>query len=335
MSHDISRVNGIDEAFYANEPAWHKLGQVVKGTKTSKEAIKLAHLDWEVEQFPVVVDISKKDDLLQTTLKTDKVGNVRTDINRCLGVVGKGYRPVQNWEAFSFLDSIVSDGNLQYESAGALRGGKMIWLLAKFPEDFWVTDDDPSRDYILLANTHDGSSTLQIIPTNIRVVCWNTLSYAVSQAINMYKTRHTENIMARTKMAMEVLGIMKHSQQEMQVIMKKLASQDVNTDYVTNFIDTMFPKPVVDPKSSHADIVLSRWNEKKSIVIENFESVDITKATKNTRYGLLQAVTRYVDHTQRVNGKSDIKKAENKFKSIFFADGAKTKRKALNLLQAV
>lgn len=327
MSHEITVIDGNAEAFYANEPAWHGLGTVVNGTKTSEEAIKLARLDWEVEQRPAVF-ISENDN----PIETGKMVNVRSDIQKALGVVGPGYRPVQNWEAFAFLDSLVHDGHLEYESAGSLKGGSDVWMLAKFPGDFYVTDDDPSRDYILLYNTHDGSKTLQIIPTSIRVVCWNTLSYALSKATEAYKTRHTINVMERTDKAMEQLGIMNHSRQKMQEIMRNLAQMDVNSEYVDTFMDKIFPKPNPDPKSVMAESIIKRWVDKRSVVRENFESVDVTDATRNTRYGLLQAITRYADHSMKTRGSDELDRTENQFRSIFFGTANELKQDALSYL---
>ena len=107
---------------------------------------------------------------------------VRTDIRRVLAVMTDRYVPVQNREAFSFFDTVVSAGEAIYHTAGSLRGGRRIWVLAKLPGDLRVSQTDILEKYILLVNSHDGSAAVTMRPTTIRVVCNNTLTGAVGAA---------------------------------------------------------------------------------------------------------------------------------------------------------
>lgn len=333
MSHELSIVNGKAEAYYADKAAWHGLGNVVEGARTSQEVIELAHLNWQVIQVPAFGEILEGDKTI--TIPTRHKVNLRADTKTCLGVVGPTYTVVQNSEAFKFMDDLTYNGHLLYEAAGALKGGKDIWLLARFPNDFYVTDDDVNRDYILLLNSHDGTKALQIIPTSIRVVCQNTVNYSLHvNEVNKdakYKTRHSTNILSRTKDAMETLGIMSYSRQIMQEIMRDLTKKTVDSNYVEDFINKMFPQPSVE-KVAKPELVLSRWGEKKGLLRSNFESQDITSATKNTRYGLLQAVSYYTDHQMQTKGADDNARADNKFYNVFIGAGNNMKQEALSYL---
>lgn len=53
MAHEIDMTNGIGSCMVAGEPAWHKLGVNVEQAVTSNAAIKLAGLDWHVEEWPI------------------------------------------------------------------------------------------------------------------------------------------------------------------------------------------------------------------------------------------------------------------------------------------
>jgi len=53
MPHMIDESNGRAACFTAGEAPWHKLGVTVPEAVHADEAIKLANLDWEVEQWPV------------------------------------------------------------------------------------------------------------------------------------------------------------------------------------------------------------------------------------------------------------------------------------------
>jgi hypothetical protein len=84
---------------------------------------------------------------------------IRTDTSQVLETVGKRYVPVQNAEAFQFLDCIAVDNGLRYHTAGALGQGEKIWMLVKLPGHIQVNGTgDVTERFLLLHNSHDGSS---------------------------------------------------------------------------------------------------------------------------------------------------------------------------------
>ena len=128
MSHDIDTTTGQTAVFVTGEPAWHRLGTVIDSAATSGDAIKLAHLDWSVEQWPVQAAEPNTDRIIEAT---DRVANVRTDTHAVLGVVSRQYHVFQNAEAFDFMDAIVGDKLAMFETAGALHEGRRVWMLAR------------------------------------------------------------------------------------------------------------------------------------------------------------------------------------------------------------
>src|SRR5687767_14947496 len=128
MSHEIDTTTGRAACFVTGTPPWHGLGSVVAEAQTSAEAIKLAGLDWSVEQLPLVARGAAGERAVP-----GRVANVRADTGAVLGVVGTGYRPFQNAEAFEFFDAVVQEKLAVFESAGALKGGKYVWMLARLP----------------------------------------------------------------------------------------------------------------------------------------------------------------------------------------------------------
>lgn len=327
MSHEISRENGKDEAFYTGEPAWHGLGTVVKEAPTAEKAIELAHLDWKVEKFP-----------LQAIVGDDKIINienrfatVRIDVNRALGVVGKNYHIVQNNIAFNFVDSLVHDGSIRFESAGALKGGCITWILARFPGEFFIKDDE-HRHYILMINSHDGSKAVRILPTNVRVVCWNTLSVALRSNQEGFVMRHSQKINDKLEAVRERLGILTNINQQIETIMKELADKPVVQSEVDKFIDQMFPLPPAQGGTLEVVKKNTRMVNIRKTIEENFNLMNTT-ATSGTRFGLLNAVTQYTDHQRSTSGKDDSDRAGNRFNSIFFGSSYNMKEQAFALLQ--
>ena len=151
MGHNISEVDGINEMFYCGEEPWHGLGTKVGHVLTAEEAIKAAHLDWTVEKreiyFKEEIDVFKSANAFAT---------VRTDINLPLGIVSKNYKPIQNLEAFNFMDTLTMTKEAKYHTAGALFSGERVWILTKLPEQIVVLDEDVVDRYLLLVNNHDG-----------------------------------------------------------------------------------------------------------------------------------------------------------------------------------
>ena len=161
----------VESMMYVREKPWHGLGTEVQEAPTSRDALRLAGLDWTVEQKPIQ---------LEGIEIPGYKANVRSTDDRVLGVVSDRYRIVQNQKAFEFTDSIIG-GDVRYETAGSLNGGKKIWLLAKLPETEIAGDE--TEPYMCFTNTHDGSGAIRVCMTPIRVVCNNTLSASMPRSI--------------------------------------------------------------------------------------------------------------------------------------------------------
>ena len=162
----------IETMFYTREKPWHGLGVRVSEAPESAEALRLAGLDWEVDQEPIFTE--------ENVLIPGYKANIRNTDRRVLGVVTDRYKVIQNTEAFSFTDALLGEG-VRYETAGSLQGGRKIWLLARLPKEYIISGDRISP-YLVFSNTHDGSGSVKVAITPIRVVCNNTLNLALSTA---------------------------------------------------------------------------------------------------------------------------------------------------------
>ena len=228
--------------FYYGEVPWHGLGQELEKPATAAEAIQKAHLNWEVVKTPLHIAHGK-----EFRQVPDRFAIVRQDQSAdpaptVLGIVGKDYTPLQNVEAFKWFDPIVGEGAAIYHTAGALGEGERVWVLAKLPDDIRVIGDDIAEKYLLLSNSHDGSSSVQVKFTPIRVVCQNTLTMALSQGKGL-RIAHTPSLPTRMAAAREALGIIRARFDEIAVAFERMAKVNVSHERLAHFVDRVFPLP--------------------------------------------------------------------------------------------
>lgn len=170
----------VETMFYTRQKPWHGLGTMVQEAPTSKDALILAGLDWQVIQKPIITE----DGIPISGFKA----NLRETDNRVLGVVTDRYRTIQNHDAFAFTDSLLGEG-VTYETAGSLQNGRRVWVLAKLPQRYIISGDEITP-YLVFMNAHDGTGAIKAAMTPIRVVCMNTLNLALSTAKRSWSTNH-------------------------------------------------------------------------------------------------------------------------------------------------
>lgn len=309
----------------ANTP-WDGFGTRIETPMTSKEAMIEAGLDWNVELNNIIV--ASDDDINITTHKAV----IRPTDNHVLGIVGNKYQPVQNIEAFEFMDSLVHDGLMQYEIVGSHRDGKMIWLLGKIGQ-FDVVPGDKVNKYIFLLNSHDGTSALRCFFTSVRVWCQNMIRHILSKhAKDGVRLHHTKNIREHMTEAKEVLGFANENFNQFESTTKYLSTKQINTDRLEKFVETLFPIPQIILKQDE-DKVPHSIEKARNKVTELFETGVGNSAPniRGTGWAALNAVTEYANYYRTSKGTS---KQERRFEYTMFGSGVNLIDKAQNLLVA-
>lgn len=176
---------------------------VVDGAPTAAEAIKLAQLDWDVELRKVYAGSS---DGKSKKLIPSKQAVVRATDDKVFSVVGSVYQPLQNKDAFTFMDNLVDEG-LEYETAGSLRGGSIVFLTAKLPGEILVGGEDAHELYLFLRSSHNGFDSIKVGITPIRVVCQNTLNMALGRQKRSWAVAHTSTMQGKLQEAREALAL--------------------------------------------------------------------------------------------------------------------------------
>ena len=310
MAHQIDQSTGTAAVFTAGELPWHGLGRNVAAAVDSKEAITLAGLDWQVGQWPVTA-IGPKGQRAQPSQDQDPrnsfVANVRLDTGRILGVVGRRYRPFQNEEAFAFCDAIVGEGDegqrARYETAGAIREGRRVWMLLRLPEELRAGPDDLLHPYLLVFNSHDGSSPLRALLTTVRVVCANTLSLALNhtegtRAEGGVTIRHRGDLKYRVDAARQTLGLVRQRLTQFESEIEVMRGVPMTGKRLERYFDALLPpidRALAGPRQ--------RSNREKKLTQLQLNFEDDTNrlpGMRGTLWAALNAATAYADHQRPV-----------------------------------
>ena len=321
MAHliETNAITGKAEIAYANATPWHGLGQQLTQDAPIDVWRKEAGLDWEAKLSPIMFTWDGQN---YSEMPNQKV-IYRNDTNAPLGVVTDRYKVHQPAEVLEFFNTLVQSAGFTLEVAGAIKGGKRIWALANVNREAVVLQDDAVRGYLLLSTSFDGTAATIGQFTSIRVVCNNTLSAAdqenaPSRVVLTHGAEFDQSLM-RDRLGLVVSGF-----DGMMDKYRKLARQGVSGEYARHFVDSLFPAAYNAQTNTFKE---SRGFKR---VLELFDGAGMG-ATNNgvygTKWGLLNAVTQYVDHERGHN-------VDTRMNNAWFGNGNRMKSQAEELLLA-
>lgn len=319
----------VETMMYAGETPWHGLGVKVENNVTSEQAIRAAGLDWTVSKRGVFI-------ANPATGLAEKVPGyaaiTRDSDQYVMAVMGDKYQPLQNHEAFGFMDALVGEKLAMFHTAGALDHGRRIWMLAQLPGELRIAGtDDVTKMYVLLATSHDG--TLSTIMKNVgeRVVCANTLRIALSERSNSIKIRHTKNAESKLVEAKRILGIATAQYREFETVANNMFQTAFSEQQMKDLAESLFP-------ANEKGEVSSRAVTSRETLMNLFESGKGAEMTRGTAWGAYNAVTEFTSHyrtTRVTDGEKDEESTrEARLNSVWFGSGDAMNAKALSLLAA-
>lgn len=278
--------NAVETMFSVREKPWHyemtkEFTKIIQEAPTSYDALVAAGLNWEVE--------SKKIQLAETGIEIPNAwANVRNTDGKVLGIVTDRYKIVQNVDAFSFTDTLIG-GEVRYETAGSLLGGRKIWLLAQMPKTTVLGDD--VEPYLCFTNTHDGSGAVRVMMTPVRVVCNNTLNLAIRGAKRSWSVKHTGDINRKIAEAKETLGLAQEYMTALDEQAERLAEIKVDEAQIEAMLKNLFPV-----KDNASDCVKRNAQANKDSFLMCYAAPDIAKFY-GTAWGAINAAADMAAHT--------------------------------------
>lgn len=321
MAHKLNFANDKWSFVAKGEKAWHGLGQYVDKAMTAEEAIRLGGLDYIVEKRPLYINDPSKG-LIEVP---GHFSTVRTDTGAPLGVVKGRYTIVQNQDAFGFFNSIIDQGEAIFETAGALGLGEKIFVTAKLPEDMLVHGEKVEK-YIILTNSHDGSTTIIAGFTAIRVVCNNTLQAALKNLDNKVSISHTASAESRLKEASRVMGIASRYMTEVNTIFDQMSQKRLSDFEFKEFI-TKAMKVEREVVSAEAKELSTKLKNTTDTIFDfaMTHSTQRTEAAYKTLWGAYNSISGYYTHIK------DYKNAEQRMKDLNYGTAASKISKAFDL----
>lgn len=327
----------IEQMAFVGETPWHGLGQSLPPKQPLEVWAANAGMDWSIRETPVrfMVEPGKGDLPLQTlsSFEHHKV-LYRSDTGAPLSVVGNRYQVVQPRAVLEFYRDLTEIGGYEMETAGVLRAGRKFWALARTGKQTALKGNDVVDGYLLLATSCDGSLATTVTPTTVRVVCNNTLSFALDGAHSAIRVPHNTRFDASA--IKRQLGLAVSQWDSFMYRMKALSERKVKSHEVENYFRGVLcvigpnPSSAGDGRSergARAPLPAQPHDRALKKVLALFDGrgrgAELS-AAKGTAWGLLSAMTEFVDHERRARNR------EYRLDSAWFGQGAALKQRALD-----
>jgi phage/plasmid-like protein (TIGR03299 family) len=288
-----------------------------KPPKSIEEALEGCGLNWTVSKRELWTGGKGNMDGAGTILVPNYNVIMRDDTEYPLGVVSDKFEPFNNIDGFTYLNEMI--GEVEIVTAGDFDGGKTVWVLAKVPGHILV-GGNPTEQYILFRNGHDGKTSAGYCMTPIVVVCKNTLSLAWSGTKNKFSINHIGDMPQRIKQAQEVLGITSNYYDKYKQFGDKLALTKMSDKKTLEvFMKLLYPNGVGDSDRAKNSA------ESAKLAMEQIMAGPTLGNGKGTKWGAVNAIGEYLDWYRPTRGDSD------RFARINF-EATNPKQKALELI---
>ena len=312
MAHMVEMIDGKAQMAYAGELPWHGLGTKVSNDLTPQQMMEKAGVDWKVHEVESFVEFNGK------KMPTGQKSLIRETDGKILTNVGKDWHPCQNETAFEFFNEYVLAGDMEMHTAGSLRDGQYVWALAKVKESFDLFGGDQVDSYMLFSNPHVYGKSIDVRFTPIRVVCNNTLTFALdSQSQRAVKVGHRAQF--QPDMVKEQLGIAHEKFAKYKEMAQFLGSKRFSVDSLIQYYNEVFP--LTSGKDKQDVINLETISRQAKNAYDVLETQPGAEYAEGTWWQAFNSVTFVTDHVQGRN-------ADNRLHSQWFGQNQLRKIKA-------
>lgn len=333
MAHNLDITAGKTSFVSARKDAWHQLGTILPDTFTAEEAMEHGLLGgWNLRKVAINAQVTEKQQLIiprqYAVVRNNPVIRTQHDV---MGVVGENYTIMQNESLGHLLNLLVDESGAHFETAGAIDGGRKVFITMKLPGNIRVGGGDRVDNYIVLMTSHDGSTSTIFMITPVRVVCENTLNFAFSGSSNMFRVRHTigaDKIMIQQ--AREALDFTFDYLDVFQEQAERLINTTLTQNQFEEIIMRNFGAPEDAPNST-----ITRTENKMDQMAQLFADAHTQEGIRDTAWAGLNALTEWYDHFSPVRGAGNVTGGEDTLRARKALLDPDFKNQALRLMLAV
>jgi phage/plasmid-like protein (TIGR03299 family) len=303
----------IETTAWFGATPWHGLGMPLEEADLHDwpSVCQKSGLDWSVELVPLQT--------ADTQAKVESKAVRRTSDGRILGVVGPRYTVLQNRDAFTWFEPFLDAREAALHTAGSLRQGSRVWVLAKLNRSpLVIAPGDEVEKFILLSHGHDGSLAVRVGFTPIRVVCSNTLAMAHgSDASKLIRLKDTKDIHENLANIREVMDLAHQEFEATAEQYRLLARKSINQDDLRKYLRKVLGvKDDEEPSTRMSNTIAEIIGLAESGKGNNLPSVSGTYWTAYN--GVAEWLSYQRGRTQ-----------ENRLNSLWFGDSAALNKHAL------
>lgn len=283
MAHEIDMSNNRANMAFVGETPWHGLGFRLSEHSPLEVWAREAGLEWTIKSAPVLFDSGERTDVVP-----ERVVLYRSDTLAPLSVVSEGYRIVQPLDVLEFYRDLIAELGFEMHTAGVLRGGRKYWALARVGQDF-ALGADRVENFLLLATSCDGTLATRATYTSVRVVCNNTLTIATDEKsiVNINHSRKFDPNEVKNALSLRTSGWENFRKSASLMAQRRVSRKEALNWLIDIFGDAN--KPVEEqPNARVMQRVFELW--------EGTGMGSSLPSANGTAWGLLNAVTEYVDH---------------------------------------
>jgi hypothetical protein len=358
MAHNIARIDGTDQAWYADKPAWHGLGTVTPGARTARQVIKaVPAFQRPVILVPVAIRVGGRwveDETMRAT--------VRKGDTSPMGYVTPEYEKLTDEDALGVLEAVITLVGEQRAKAGFVtsgllgakgaRGFASIDLTRVFGNDLKVKRDPSRQESFLYGDwTHDGTGAMHAGLWNNRVECQNMLNmanaYAAANGL-LARIVHKGDVAGQVREAQKVLALAEVTAKAHVALMTELNglplvngrnAADKKVGVLRGFTEYVIPDPT--PNGDDTAVVgkraLANRAEARETMLDLYRNSKTLVGVPESPYRLYQAAVEYADHHRPLRIGADTTAevaADRRFRSITEGPAAEIKDRALEWIRA-
>ena len=176
-------------------------------------------------------------------------------------------------------------------------------MLARLPHQYIISGDEITP-YLVFMNSHDGTGSIKVAMTPIRVVCQNTLNMALARAKRSWSCNHTGDIDDKMAEARDTLLYANKYMAELGREIDKMQQIKISDKKIYDFLDELFPINEGATYQQRKNILKMKEDAKARY----FDAPDLQHVGQNA-YRFVNAISDFATHVKPLRERSNYRES--------------------------